>query len=594
MLLGLVVGLMLQAKVERLPIPADAAAVALADASANQASAPVWRYVWSHNGGKEALNDADVAVNLAMSRSSVLVRSARVGERMLRLDLRKLCPKPDDLALMIGLWERLAEDEPYFLVAAGQAVEVVPLKAFVVTNGGGCTLRSGEKVLAQIPGGTRLELVREFEANGANWFQVIFQGSEGVIASSAAKKEEVAQKPVKIATRVMGAHVGVEGQKLAEICQTAVPVVRADWFQRKVLTSLDGGLYPEFRGIGKAPQGSGLSDLDNFLRVFTGTTLEDVQRLRSDQKASMLKSRVTGKPRSVVIFGGIQGRVGVNQGLVALTHDPADGDANDPKSDPILNLLDAKYKAIEVIAELPQGLHAFALFSGDDGDGVFDPKKKEGEFQRSAPDDVVRDHTIPSPHTARLEGALGCLRCHATTLDGAEAQGWMPIRNDVQTLLKSRLDVFGSRADGFPNQDTIDRLAGLFSGDLRKPLQRGRDDLSEAVLRLTLETDDEKSGVVTRVHSRIARTHAELVYDDVTAQKALGELGFASADDVAATAILVKLLPPLPKDEIGVSVEDGRIGALKAGLAISRAQFEAVYPFMATRMIDALKVEVKK
>jgi hypothetical protein len=561
---------------KRAGVPMDAVALALDDVSQAAHHAPYFRYVWIPSGDKDEAAAVDVAVNTAISRSPLPIKGVRLGgNQLLRYDLRLLAPQDADLKRLTELWEQFEKNEPYFLIQ-GEAVKAV----VIVTEESG--IHTGEKSLGRVKPGESLEYLGDMTDAQDDWFRVRFAGGEGYILQSKAKKEATKTK-----ARVMGPHCGEEAAQLVIATHSQVPIVRHDYFTRTVLSTLDGGLYYEFRGIEESPD-ENLSDIEHFLETFAGVTEADIAKLRSDQKVAMFRSQVTGKPRSVVMFSGAQGRISVNQGLVMITQDMRDADV-DPLADPMLNLLKFKFPAIELFAEMQNGMLAYGLYTGDiNGDGKYDPTHGEGELVRSAPDDIATDHTVPVPHTGRLQPAISCIRCHNTKRGELQPEGWLDLTNDVQTLLKSRLDVFGEKGDGFPNQDTIDRLAGLYAGDLSKPLRRARDDFSEAMLRLTGNPGDETASAVTVAHDRIVKTYHTYWYDLVTPEIACRELGFSVDGNPAAITLLKKLLPPLAPDELGIAPEDARLGALKAGVSINRLQWEAVYADAAARTINTL------
>lgn len=561
---------------KRSGVPMDAVALALADISQDAHHAAYYRYVWVPSGDKDEAAAVDVVVNTAISKSPALLRGVRLGgNQLLRYDLRLLAPQEADLKKLLEQWEKFQDDEPYFLVNGLDAKSVV-----IITED--AKVHTPKETLGTAKVGERLPYLGDMTDKENAWYRVTFQGQPAFILQSHAKKESSEAK-----ARVMGPHCGEEAVQVVVATHSQVPIVRSDYFTRKALSTLDGGQYYEFRGIEKSPDNA-KADIEHFLETFAGVTEADIAKLRSDQKVAMFRSQVTGKPRAVVMFSGAQSRISVNQGLVMITQDMRDSDV-DPLADPMLNLLKFKFPAIELFAEMQNGMLAYALYTGDiNGDGDYDAADGEGKLVRSAPDDIATDHTVPVPHTGRLQPAISCIRCHNTKRGETEPEGWLDLTNDVQSLLKSRLDVFGEQKDGFPNQDTLDRLAGLYSGDLAKPLRRARDDFAEAMLRLTSNPGDENASAVTVAHTEIIKTYHGYWYDLVSPETACRELGFAVDGNPAAITLLKRLLPPLAPDELGISPEDARLGALKAGLSINRLQWEAVYADAAARTIHTL------
>jgi hypothetical protein len=251
-----------------------------------------------------------------------------------------------------------------------------------------------------------------------------------------------------------------------------------------------------------------------------------------------------------------------------MTHDVFDNDV-DPARDPIRNLLNFQDRAREMIAERAgifgaNGMHLFVLFDSS------------GELQNEVPPNVAADHTIPIPHSRRLQASISCIRCHGPQ------EGFQPFRNEVQTMLSGYLDVFGDVSSENAIPDQLDRLAGLYSGDLSKPIRRGRDDYTDAVYRATGGMQVPEASLL------VSNIYQEYVYDTVDAQKACLELGFV-VPKFQASYYFNQILPPLSPDVLGISPEDPIIGALKAGLSVNRFQWEQVYPDAAFRAMKTIK-----
>ena len=587
-------------ELDRWPVPYQAASVAWVDAQAAGINAIYFRYVWLPDRSLETANIVDLSINMALSRATIPIKGVRLGGGLvLRYDLRHLAVKVENLQLLVDLWERFSQTEPYFSIN-GPEVTVRPTRLVFEVTKRGAVVQIGERTLGRVDIGTKLAILGEQDYQSVKWYSVQLKDEIGYIQATYGEPKEEEDKEKKQRLRTFGPHVGDESTGLLLACKSAVPIVRYDYFLYRVLSTLNGGLYYEFRGIVPAPEGSGISDIDNFLRTFAGVTELDIAKLRSDKKVAMFRSQITGRQRAVVLFSGPQAPININQGLIAITQDGSDGDV-DPAADPLLNLIKAKFVAVEVFVEMPNGQIAYSLFAGDfDGDGKYDPKVKngagvaEGSLQRSAPDNVAKDHTVPIPHTARLQPAISCIRCHITKRDGKEVDGWISLPNDVQRMLKDKLDVFGEASDKSPDLDTLFRLAGLYAGDLSKPIIRARDDLAEATTRITGEVDGDVEGVVTKLHNRIGEHYNKYYYDLVTPQIACQELGFKTPDDKTAVKALQELLGALPPDKIGISPEDPRLGALKVGIGINRLQWEQVYADAALRSIEALRNRRKK
>jgi hypothetical protein len=522
------------------PTPADAINLAIADmGTLSDQDRPFQRYIWIPDGDdlKESL--VNYAVNLAASRASIIVHPAVVADgRLLRYDLRALAPASKDYAQIHALWEQLAF-EPYFHITKSN-FDAIPVNATILDN------RPDD------PTGSIRYIMGD---------QLFFKGATGQVFSFNkgrwAKQNEI---PVqRIVT--YGSHVGLEqGVMLQGLSKSNAAVVRYDFFIVKTLTSADGGMYYQFAGIEKEPsEGTAQEAFFNSL----GASEQLVQQLRSDQRIAMFRSNVTGKPRRIDAFYGVSVRPGSGTGLITMTHDTVDNDV-DPRSDPIRNLLNINDQAREVIAEKPNGMHIFALFDG------------EGALQDEVPPNIAVDHTVPQPYTRRIQSAISCIRCHGPD------NGLKPFRNEVQIMLSGLLDAFGDTSSSSSVPDQLDRLAGLYAGDLQKPINRARDDYNDAVYRAT-------GGMgVVEASAQLSNVFSDYIYTQIDAFRACYELGYLVPSDQAAY-YLSQLLPPLPTDELGISPEDPVIGALKAGLKVNRLQWEQVYADAAFRVLQTRK-----
>lgn len=368
----------------------------------------------------------------------------------------------------------------------------------------------------------------------------------------------------KIPAAVLAPHLKQqEAVALAGLSLSTGAIYRADFLLVKLLSTLEGGKYYDFlqvqRQVAKDtnPQSVWLATLG----VFEATT----KSLAADQRTAIFRSGVTGKPRRIDVFYGL-GRGG---NLVTITHDIADEDV-DAGQHPVRNLLAFDDRGREAIIARPNGTQAFALF--DD----------KGNFVDSVPDNIASDSTVPSPHTKRLQSAISCIRCHGPH------DGYQPFGNDVQTILRSRLDVFSDLAgNGVTREQVIDRLAGLYAGQLDAPdgpVGRGRRDYSTAVYRIVGGAYGETSSVVTAASNHVSQIFAGYRYDQVTPDRACIELGLLvePKDGVAG-------LSQLLGDGVGVAV-DPIEGTLRAGIAVNRSDFEHVYADLALTVSRTRKV----
>jgi len=534
-------------KVEFAPTPADAVAYALADAATlAKSDQPFIRYVWVPTGDKKHIGCVNYTINLAWSRATPIVRCRSVAQnRLVRVDLRMLAPRADadskDFRDIFRLWETLAF-EPYFHII-NTTQNILPSNAKII------------KSLADDPAGS----IR-FLLNDQTWYRSAAGRTYCLVGGQWQIQNLQLEKSSTVA--VAGAHVGLEQHVMLQgLLQSNAPVIRYDYFISKSLQTLNGGIYYDLLGIERNPTKG--TALDAFFTKF-GYDPKEVAKLRADQRVAMFKSRVTGRPRRADFFRGQGVRPDSGTGLGTITYDPSEEQIA-AENDPIRNLLEFKFAASEVIVERANGMHAFGLFND------------KGDLQDSAPDNVVKDHTIPSPHPARLQSAISCIRCHGPF------DGWQPAQNDVRLMLNGYLNIFDDLANKNNSvPDVLDRLAGLYAGDLTKTLRRGRDDYSDAVYIAT------GGQSVPEASAGLSGIFIDYHYTDVDAAIAVRELGY-NVPTEKAVYYLNNILPPVTKDVTGIVPEDPIIGALKVGLRVQRYQWESVYADAALRAMQTRK-----
>lgn len=370
--------------------------------------------------------------------------------------------------------------------------------------------------------------------------------------------------------KVIGFNAGAGVAAMKELsARTASfnPIMRADNFIARTLTTLEGGQYYELVGV---PRGKGKqTDEEAFfdlLGVEKGT-------LDATQKTAMFFSGVHGKVRVVDLRTARNTRPGTAASILFETHDPSD-EQIDVESDPVRNLVTFVDSAREAIAFRRNGLQIFALYKAD------------GSLQRSAPDNVVRDSLVPAPFTSRLQPPMGCIRCHGGN------SGLQPLKNDVTTMLaivpalhpSIPVNVFGdlSLASKQSTPAQLQLLAGLYAGNLDKPLDRARDDYNEAVWRAT------GGMTVVNLSAKIAAIYAGYRYTLVSPAMACRELGVqvSEADGQAMFGLLVARIGP---DETGIGPDDPIVIALRRGISVQRYQFEGVYADLLARSSGALQ-----
>lgn len=517
-------------------LPRDAVQMAIADLNTiDEASRQFIRYIWVPQPDIKYSAAVSFAVNSVLSRViSIINPDILFDGRLLRIDLRNYCPESKELAEIIRIYDKLSAD-PYFHTVASNYQ--IPAEAQIVKN-------------VSDPSGS----IR-FTHQGSMWF--LRQNKLFKIVNGNWVEQNVNVLLNKATP--YGAHVGLEQSTLLlGLAKSQAVVCRYDYFITRVLSTLDGGLYYELAGITRNPKGKTAQEA---LLESLGSSESRVKTLKSDQRAALFKSRVTGRSRRIDIFQGEGVAVSVGSGLITLTHDSKEGDTL-AIQDPIRNLLEFEDAARELIAEKSNGLHIFALFDG------------KGNLQDSAPDFVVKDHTVPAPHTARLQCAISCIRCHGPL------EGYQPFENEVQKMLSGLFDIYGDTGSRQNVPETLSRLADLYSGDLNKVLRRGRDDYSDASIRATYGNYN-----VSQISAIISEIYEAYNYKEVDALTACQELGLAANAD-NAVRVFIESVPPKIVLTNGVVPEDPIIAALKSGLRVNRFQWELVYADAALRSME--------
>jgi len=503
-----------------LPHPADGVRAALADAGNIPPDAALFqRYVWCPDDANRI--GTVVALNFGMNRSRTLVRPDVLPGSIMRVDLLRFGGDIETAVALAIAWDSHLSDEPYFL--ARQTLEIK----------------------------LRRVCVPYVARDGATYHH----------------------KTETIPVRIPAPHVP-DYSALQQQVGSGVPIVRAEWLAHRLLSNDTGagGRYYEFRGIrnaNTAERKAGQTDWGVYT-TSRGIAVQQAEALLANQQWATFRSHVTGRERGVVFTHTVASRPTVNQGLFVFTIDSFIGQTDSARN-PVLTLLDGQFDGTEAILELPWGGLEFALFNGNGG------------LVRTAPDRLVSDRTVPGPHPTILQPGESCMRCHvaqSVRVGDAlvSAEGWRELdpQNSVQALLAGYTDAFGSTTDGAPLPDTIQRLASAYAGDFVKVLDRARDDLSDAMTLLTGGVDDE---IVRESWGFATSAHDAYWYEFVDAATACRDLGY----DGGGVELFGELMGTLPPDAFGISPEDARIAGLRAGMEISRVQWELVYADAALR-----------
>lgn len=333
-------------------------------------------------------------------------------------------------------------------------------------------------------------------------------------------------------------------------------VYRADWLLAQMLDTIDGRQYYEFRQVNRKPEkGSGL---DNWLTE-RGVFLATTSKAGGERRFAMLTSDVAAyKPRRGDIVPTLSG------GICSITYDNFDAD-RDAKKHPIRNLLEFQHDGSEIIASLPNGMLDYLLADG------------QGGIVDEAPPNLVRDHTIPAPHTARLRPAISCISCHSIESE----DGWRKVRNDVLSAIqRGRLNVFADFGDlKLTSEEVVDKLAGLYALDVENAdgiLARARRDHNNAVALCSkgIPLDPDKSPAVQIGQLTTSIIHG-YDYQLVTPRVAAMELGYRVPEGYVGNPLDEVLGPIGAADEVREA--DPIIGFLRDGVSVNRVDFEGVY-----------------
>lgn len=327
------------------------------------------------------------------------------------------------------------------------------------------------------------------------------------------------------------------GELLVELNLSASMVLRADW----LIVQLLGDSYYDAQGWVKS-DGSLFNQAEVYAQF--GVDEEKSKQLNGDQRVAITISGVTGSVRRVDRIQGIGGRH--NSGSVWQTFDTVQPQGA-MKQNPLYNLLKFVPDGGEAIIEKQNGLHAFIIYNN------------RRELVRAADPNLVTDYTVPSGNPAVLVPAIGCIRCHS---DGG---GLKPAPNHVRQLVESGTDIIGDIGGG---RDALDRLAGLYMGNFTKRLRRGREDYEEAIRRCTIHRDYPQGMGAVEVSDLTAAIFDDYQYGQVSAARAVRELGYKP--DINAVVTLNNVLPRS-------QFPNPMVGLLRANIGIRRADWEQVY-----------------
>lgn len=486
------------------------------------------RYLWCPDRSEEEVVAAVLAMNMAIAQTPVDVYAEVLFDgNLIGVDLGVLAPEPKDFERIVRVWASLSDNEPYFHVPLRVKTDVrVPVPKYTTKDGRTFDFKLKEDVVERFLPAPYLD---EIHVNGK-----VYTG--------------------------LGQQIELAIGNPSPSTQSFAPILRVDHWVSKVMSTVDGGKYYEFRDLE-----AGKTTLDQYLEK-RGVNQKQIQQIGSDERAAMM-SRVTAKPRSVSIFQGQGTRPSVGAALVSITDDPFDGEDR-AQFDPFRQLLDADTNGHEVFLTLPSGWIEFTLWDGQ--------KKLVAE----APPNLVADHTIPEPFTRRLQPAISCVRCHAPK------SLWQPFTNEVAVMLGDKIRVLGDLKGGAKQAQTLKRLAGLYSGDLSAVIRDAQTNLSK------------RTFAVSKLEGPIALKTLADVYDKyeygmVDTKVACKEVGIEVPEsDPLGTKTFLAAVPPL--DPNGLAIDDPIVGRFyveyfdlelgrRVGLSNTRRQYEKVFADIMTR-----------
>jgi hypothetical protein len=497
----------------KIPNPADA--VRLADLNVQtlpENDQPFYRYLWTDDTSKDFHGAFNYALNTCVSHSGTLYLPTILADgHLIRIDTRRLWPRTKHVEQFFPVYEELALIDPYFHTRGVIVQEKV------------------EQVKVTVP---------RYRAKDGKTYDYKFEDKVTKVETVAAEH---------------AIHLGgLDGdmsviQSLSEATASQAPILNAKWFIRVVTSSnsKENGRYIQFRGFKKSQKdtsGKVVKSAEQLWLESLGLDYEKIKNeLQSDQRIGKWRSNITGKPRAIeyVYTPGVRAAVGPV--VVTLTRDYFTGSIS-AQNHPIKNLLNYKFDGTEAIGPLPNGMLSFLLFDA------------AGELVEVAPQELVSDRTVPSPHPADLQAPISCIRCHGPT------EMWMDTKNDVMAFTKGNLgvNIYDDESDEkLTPEETLDRISSLYTGELAEPLRISRNTHAKATFLVTGGMD------IPDVAKKISDIYQEYRYDPVTPQVACRELGYDVSAEQAA-AVFNAIVPKLPPNRHGIRAENVMVATLRA------------------------------
>lgn len=475
---------------------------------------PYIRYVWLYEPTERAAAEAAFTLNSTVNQSATLLPLHVVGNNwLLRFSLAHAAPEEKDFSRIVDVWESQFDPDIHVRSVVEEVIDRKRIKT--------------------------------------EWYTSSIDGKR-----YNHKWKEIKRTIETVAFSVATNHDNGEAMTvLAAETKSAVPIVSQRHFQSTALTT-NGGLYYKWLGFDQNP---GKQTDQEFILSLFGASEKQVAKLKSDERTATWFSKVTAKPRRADFFFGTAARPSTGYPLITITHDIRDGKV-DPKAHPMKNLLKFDDDAREVLAQRPNG--TLAGWLTDDS----------GVLQDVVPPDIAKNHTAPEPQTGNLQAVLDCYSCHGPH------DGWQPFPNDVQAMLgdieghrrANILDDEGSREGIY---ETLDRLAGLYSGNLNEPLRLARNTYERTCYNIA-HSMELPSGKPFHFHAlpgdyaktlmgNVVESTYSYLYDPVTPAMACRDLGY-EVDEEEGAEVFRRLVPLTAPNRFNVSGEDATFMALRS------------------------------
>lgn len=599
-----------QDKLERITAPVDAATLAVADLnSLSSFDQPFIRYIWLPPWISSGYAIGSQFINEVLSRNPNIVPArviSRQGVTLIRLDIRTYAPAPQDQQEVIQIWDLL---ESIYFPFKQATLDTFDGQAALQKNlevSQGLRLGPARIEMEFLRGDQRVrrgfvdcEIVAFDEARKMASYVCYYQKKRYTGWTSVNNfrqgPTQKALQPTPSAGAVtlqnaQLAHLGLLGQTLPELTQSAVPIIRLDVLIRQGYTSLDTdrfqGLYYKFVGL-EGLDGTTLT-LNELMDV-----LGVLPQANNLTRIPILRSQVTGLDRIVDYLTGNTVRPSAGLGRFVITHDPAvdtRGVSWLDDHDEFIRLAQGH----EVIFDRPNGTHGYAIFQGQ-------------QLLDSVPDVIADNHKIRAPHNDRLFAGVGCIYCHSAQ---PRTNGSIRGVNDNYSLLSNsseyrafieQLELLGK--NGEQDIETIQRVQTLgdnlqptgvplfdndFSGIETFASQFGDEDFWN--VPIDQQFYDRAIRRATFVDSKVAAYAMVSMWNDyefelVTAQVVARDLGFGVPGGQEGVIKLQQLFG------VPLGYEDPVFSAIKIGKGINRGLWEVKFPLAARRTFSALMLK---